>query len=257
LHGPTEVNLSQIANKSGFPEFDFNRDALLLDIDGTIIDIAQTPEAVVVPESLRLSLSRVRERLGGALALISGRTLAAIDELFAPLKFAAAGAHAAELRLDPDGEVRRCAVPLTAVERAAFAAVTKFDPRLRIEDKVYTFAVHYRNAPELENEVIAMMQHAAANLGEDLRILFGKAVVEVKTRGFNKGTGLRHIMKHKPFLGRRPVFFGDDITDADALAVLPEFSGDGISVGRFLPGAGFEVSSPDQVRLWLAELASG
>jgi trehalose 6-phosphate phosphatase len=176
--------------------------------------------------------------------------------LFVPLKFTAAGAHAAELRLDPDGEVRRCGVPLTPVEKAAFAAVTKLDPRLRIEDKVYTLAVHYRNALELEDQVIALMREQVAKLREDLRILCGKAVVEVKTRGFNKGTGLRQIMEHPPFRGRRPIFFGDDVTDEDALAVLPEFSGLGISVGRLLPGEELQVSSPRVVRLWLARVSA-
>ena len=84
----------------GFPPVDFERDALFLDIDGTMIDIAPTPESVVVPESLKLSLTRLREHLGGALAVISGRTLSAIDELFAPVKYAAAGAHGAEIRPD-------------------------------------------------------------------------------------------------------------------------------------------------------------
>ena len=257
MRGPTDSDLShKITGDSVLPALDWSRDALLLDVDGTIIDIAPTPEAVVVPESLKLSLSRVRERLGGALALISGRTLAAIDELFVPLKFTAAGAHAAELRLDPDGEVKRCGVPLTPVEKAAFAAVTKLDPRLRIEDKVYTLAVHYRNALEFEDQVIALMREQVTKLREDLRILCGKAVVEVKTRGFNKGTGLRQIMEHPPFRGRRPIFFGDDVTDEDALAVVPEFSGLGISVGRLLPGAGFQVSSPQAVRLWLARLSA-
>ncbi|HEX3651419.1 MAG TPA: trehalose-phosphatase [Rhizomicrobium sp.] len=239
------------------PSLDLMRDALFLDIDGTMIDIAPTPEAVVVPESLKLSLSRLREALGGALALISGRTLGAIDELFAPLKFTAAADHAAEIRLQPAGRVKHCAAPLSSAEKAAFAPVVKLDPRLRIEDKVYTLAVHYRLAPELGDTVIAAMRDTAAELHESLRVLCGKAVVEVKRHGFNKGTGLREIMLHPPFAGRRPIFLGDDVTDEDALAVLPEFSGLGISVGRLLPGATRQISSPAEVRLWLAQLVAG
>jgi trehalose 6-phosphate phosphatase len=239
----------------GFPDLDPAGDALFLDIDGTLIDIAPTPEAVDVPESLKLSLSRVREQLGGALALVSGRTLSAIDALFAPLKFTAAGAHAAELRLDPHGEVTHHAAPLTSAEKAAFAEIARLDPRIRIEDKVYTLAMHYRLAPEREDEIGRWVAEHVATLREDLRILHGKFVVEVKTRGFNKGTGIRQIMAHPPFAGRRPIFLGDDVTDEDALAVLPEFSGLGISVGRLLPGAAWQVGSPADVRAWLARLA--
>jgi trehalose 6-phosphate phosphatase len=238
------------------PSLDFARDALFLDIDGTIVDIAPTPEAVVVPESLKLSLSRLREELSGALALISGRTLGAIDELFTPLKFTAAADHAAEIRLEPGGDVKHRAAPLSSAEKAAFAAIARLDPRLRIEDKVYTLAIHYRLVPELGDAVIAAMQDTAAKLDENLRVLCGKAVVEVKRSGFNKGTGLREIMQHPPFAGRRPVFFGDDVTDEDALAMLSKFSGLGISVGQVLPGAVRQTSSPAEVRRWLAELVA-
>jgi len=243
--------------EAGLPSLDLGRDALFLDIDGTIIDIAPTPEAVVVPESLKLSLSRLREALGGALALISGRTLGAIDELFTPLKFTAAADHAAEIRIEPGGDVKHCGAPLTPVEKAAFAPIAKLDPRLRIEDKVYTLAIHYRLVPELGDIVIAAVQETVAKLHENLRVLNGKAVVEVKRPGFNKGTGLREIMQHPPFAGRRPVFFGDDVTDEDALAMLSKFSGLGISVGQLLPGAARQVSSPAEVRRWLAELVAG
>ena len=246
-HGPKRPD--------GFPAIDFSTDALFLDVDGTLIDIAATPESVVVPESLKLSLTRLRQSLDGALAVISGRTLSAIDELFAPVKFAAASAHGAEVRARPDGEVERCAPILGVAERAALASVAKLDPRLRVEDKVYTVAIHYRLAPELEDTVIAAVEADVGKLQENLRILRGKAVVEVKPRGFNKGTGLCELMKDAPFAGRRPIFFGDDVTDQDAMAALPQFGGLGISVGQRLVGATREVSCSAEVRRWLAELA--
>jgi trehalose 6-phosphate phosphatase len=239
----------------GFPAVDFDGDALFLDIDGTLIDIAPTPESVVVPESLKLSLTRMREKLGGALAVISGRTLSAIDELFAPVKFAAAGAHGAEIRLRPDGEVERRAPILGSAEKAALAEIVKLDPRLRMEDKVYTVAIHYRLAPELEDTVLAAVQSDVGKLHENLRIMRGKAVIEVKHHGFNKGTGLCELMKRAPFASRRPIFLGDDTTDQDAMAVLPQFGGFGISVGQRLAGADRQVSSPAEVRRWLAGLA--
>src|SRR5205823_1448070 len=187
-------------------------------------------------------LTRVREHLGGALAVVSGRTLSAIDELFAPVKYAAAGAHGAEIRVSPNGGVDRCAPILGVAEKATLAAIAKLDPRLRLEDKVYTIAIHYRSAPELEQTVIDTVTKIVEELKEeDLSVLCGKAVVEVKPRGFNKGTGLSHLMKHSPFAGRRPIFFGDDITDEDAMAALPQFGGLGISVGQHLTGAAGQV----------------
>jgi trehalose 6-phosphate phosphatase len=239
----------------GFPAVDFSGDALFLDIDGTLIDIAPTPESVMVPESLKLSLVRVREQLAGALAVISGRTLSAIDDLFAPVKFAAAGAHGAEIRLGPNGEVERYAPILGSADKAALAEIVKLDPRLRLEDKVYTMAIHYRLAPELEDAVFEAVKREVGKLQENLRILRGKAVIEVKHRGFNKGTGLCELMKHFPFAGRRPIFLGDDTTDQDAMEVMPHFAGLGISVGQRLAGAHRQVSSPAEVRRWLAGLA--
>jgi trehalose 6-phosphate phosphatase len=253
--GPETTSTSGSGNSQALPQLDAQRDALILDIDGTIIDIAPTPESVIVPESLKLNLSRLCARMGGALALSSGRTIAAIDELFAPLKFVAADCHGAELRLDPHGPLQRCAAPLSSAEKAAFADIGKLDPRIRTEDKVYTFAIHYRSVPELEDTLFAMVNTRVHELESNLEVLSGKAVIEIKEPGFNKGTGLRHIMKDAPFAGRRPIFLGDDVTDEDAFAVLPEFSGVGISVGRLLPGASGTVRSPADVRDWLARMA--
>lgn len=234
------------------PALDFAADALLLDIDGTLIDIAPTPEAVFVPESLKLHLSELRTRLQGAVALISGRTLAAIDELFAPLKFVAAGCHGAELRLEPDGQILRPAPMLTTAERAEIAEVAKLDPRLRLEDKHYTMAIHYRSAPELENMLFGAVNALVAKLPANIEVLCGKDVIEIKIAGFDKGTGLEAIMQSSPFTGRRPIFLGDDTTDEDAFAALPDFGGLGISVGRLLPGARACVRAPRDVRHWLA-----
>lgn len=241
---------------SPLPPLDPAHDALFLDIDGTLLDIAPTPEAVDVPESLKLSLTRVREEFGGALALVSGRTLADIDGLFAPLKFTAAGTHAGELRMKPGGPVEHGAKPLTAAEKAVFAEIAKLDAGLLLEDKIYTLAIHYRNVPALETTIIAKVHEQVEKLRADLRVLCGKLVVEVKRHGFNKGIGLRRIMAQPPFAGRRPIFLGDDVTDEDAFAVLPEFDGIGISVGRLLPGAAGMVGTPADVRAWLAGLAA-
>lgn len=243
------------ASRRGFPSIDLARDALLLDIDGTIVDIAPTPDAVVVPESLKVSLGQLRKKLDGALALVTGRTLVATDELFAPLKFAAVGCHGAELCTASGGKIEQIARPLSPAEKAAFAEAAKFDPRIRVEDKHYTLAIHYRLVPELENEMFGFVNGTLQRLGADLEVVLGKAVIELKPPGVTKGTGIEHIMTAAPFAGRRPIFFGDDTTDEDAFAVLPKLKGIGVSVGRLLPGADRCVSSPKDVRNWLAQLA--
>src|ERR1043166_286029 len=236
------------------PALDRARDALFLDIDGTIVDIAPTPEAVCVPESLKRDLSRLNALLDGAVALVSGRTLASVDALFAPIELSAVGCHGAEIRRRPESKIESRGEPLPAPIKAAFADIGKLDPRIRLEDKHYTFAIHYRRAPELENEVFGMVNAKLNALDRELEVMCGKAVIEIKSSGFNKGTGLHDLMQYEPFAGRRPVFFGDDTTDEDAFARLPEFGGVGISVGRSLPGASSFVRSPLDVRHWLAEL---
>lgn len=252
----TGNTLQHLDTGGALPNLAVAEDALFLDIDGTIIDIAPTPESVVVPESLKLSLSRLQEMLGGALAVSSGRTIPSIDELFHPLKLIASGCHGAEIRLDPPGKFERLATPMSSAEKAALAQIAKIDPRLRTEDKIYTFAIHYRSAPELQNQLTAMVNQWLTRAGRDLEIIFGKMVIEIKPPGFNKGTGLRYMMQHAPFAGRRPIFLGDDTTDEDALAVLPEFGGIGISVGlRRLPEASAKVDCPGEVRRWLGRMA--
>jgi trehalose 6-phosphate phosphatase len=239
------------------PALDRARDALFLDIDGTIVDIAPTPDAVCVPESLKRNLSRLNSLLEGAIALVSGRTLASIDELLAPIKLAAVGCHGAEIRRQPGDKIETHGEPLSASIKAAFADTTKLDPRIRLEDKHYTFAIHYRRAPELENVLFGMVNARLSTLDANLEVICGKAVIEIKEPGFNKGTGLMELMSRAPFHGRRPIYFGDDSTDEDAFAVLAGLKGLGISVGRLLPGAASCVSSPADVREWLARSVEG
>ncbi|MBZ0148988.1 MAG: trehalose-phosphatase, partial [Pseudorhodoplanes sp.] len=127
-----------------------------------------------------------------------------------------------------------------------------------VEDKDYSIALHYRLAPQLGGQVMdavaAIYDRAGVNSFE---ILPGKSVVEIKPRGFNKGVGLKYLMRHAPFAGRRPVFVGDDTTDHAAFAVLPDFKGIGYSVGGIVPGASFNFDGPKDVRLWLEDMSRG
>jgi trehalose 6-phosphate phosphatase len=235
---------------------DLHHFAILLDVDGTLLDIAPTPQEVWVPPSLRETLFRMRRQLDGALALVSGRPLADLDHLFAPLQLPAIGGHGAEMRLAADGEaVARRAMPLHPRFRERLKIVAARHRGIIVEDKEYSLALHYRLAPKEGLALAHDVRHECRDWGDPLiEVLSGKAVMEIKHRGFNKGTAVRELMTHPPFAGRSPIFIGDDKTDEDAFAVMPEFSGIAISVGRRFPGVQDCFNSPTAVRQWLEQL---
>jgi trehalose 6-phosphate phosphatase len=237
---------------------DVRRTALLLDVDGTLLDIATTPTGVVVPERLRPTLRNLLALTGGAVALVSGRTIDMLDRLFAPLKLPTIGGHGAEMRLSAEGPVVKCHPPdLSDALRERLHALATLDPRLLVEDKLHSIAVHYRLALQrqafIENEIAAIV--ASDNEGE-IEILSGKAVIEVKPRHFNKGSAVSELMTYRPFADRTPLFIGDDTTDESVFAILPAFSGLGFSVGSPMEGAKGVFPSPAHVRSWLAKVAS-
>lgn len=230
--------------------------AFLLDIDGTILDLAPTPHEVRVPDCLRQTLKRLDQLTGNSLALVSGRPLEDIDRIFAPLRLAAIGGHGAELRISKDAAAIDTAVPLPAELRLQIEAIAALGKGLQFEDKGYSVALHYRLAPELKDTVEQAVGAVCAKVPDGiLEVLQGKAVVEVKRMGFEKGTAVRELMRYPPFAGRRPVFLGDDITDETVFAVLPEWNGIGLSVGRKFLGAADWFATPREVRKWLAEIS--
>jgi trehalose 6-phosphate phosphatase len=251
---PRPVNPAR--SEGDLPPIDRSRTALFLDIDGTLLDIAHRPDAVDVPGDLPCDLVRLNRCLGGALALVSGRPLAEIDQLFAPLRLSAVGCHGAEIRAAMEEGIST-ADPLPETLRARLAALARRDPAIISEDKLYSFALHYRAVPELGPDLHAGVRAIAADCGlGSVELMNGKCVVELKSRGFNKGTGLRALMAIPPFKGRKPVYVGDDMTDQDALRVVPEFGGFGIGVGRALAGVGFVFDVPEDVRSWLGNIAA-
>lgn len=231
--------------------------AILLDVDGTIIDIASTPRQVWVPPVLGRTLSTLLKRTSGALALVSGRSLADLDLLFAPLALPIIGGHGAEIRRTPDGPVdRHRARPLDDDLKRRFAAIKSAGQGILVEDKGYGLALHYRLAPELEQTVCDRVSAICSELpAGTIEVLPGKAVIEIKPVGFNKGSAVRELMQQKPFVGRRPIFIGDDRTDEAVFAVLPQLDGIGFSVGRMVPGVRGHFDAPEDVRLWLQGLA--
>lgn len=237
---------------------DLSRRAILLDIDGTLLDIAPTPREVVVPPGLTETLTRVRDRLDGALALVSGRPMAEIDEFFAPFKFVAVGGHGAEFRPVADGPVMAGrAAPLDPQFRERLKQIAAFYPGVIVEDKGYSIALHYRQVPKDGVRLIHDVKHAHESWADhSYELLFGKAVLEIKHAHFNKGSGVRDLMTYSPFRGRAPIFIGDDLTDEDAFDVMPEFKGDAISVSRKLPRIEKHFDSPAEVRHWLGLLSA-
>jgi trehalose 6-phosphate phosphatase len=232
--------------------------AVLLDIDGTILDIAPTPGAVIVSASLRETLTRLSRETGGALALVSGRSLHDIDRLFAPPLLPAIGGHGAEIRFSPhDAGGSEHAQALNGDMRERLAELADA-PGVLVEDKGYSLAVHYRLAPEQEGRVKEAVAAIKADWPEEpIEVLPGKSVVEIKPAAFHKGAAIRELMQHEPFAGRRPIFIGDDVTDESAFAVMPEFKGMGFSVGRRAPGTAYCFAAPSDVRRWLEHLSDG
>jgi trehalose 6-phosphate phosphatase len=234
--------------------FSLARDAFLLDVDGTILDIAPTPEAVRLPASLRETLARLQR--DAAVALVSGRAVAALDTLFAPLVLPAIGAHGAEWRPQMEGPVESRRPTLAEEVKRAFRESIADLPRVRIEDKAYTIAFHYRSAPERKNDLENRLKRIVASFPE-LKLLHGKSVIELKARDFDKGEAILDLMRTPAFADRRPVFLGDDTTDEDAFAAVRELGGVGISVGRPMPDTELMLPNPRAARLWLAALVAG
>jgi trehalose 6-phosphate phosphatase len=237
---------------------DFSRFALLLDVDGTLLDIAPTPQAVYVPPALRQSLAALRARLGGALALVSGRLISDLDGLFTPLRLPVVGGHGAELRPHGEGDtIDQRAYALEPRLRAELAAIAKRHEGVLFEDKGSSIALHYRAVPKQGVSLSHDVKHAFEAWNDpSIELLTGKAVLEIKHRGYNKGTGVRELMSLAPFNGRRPIYVGDDKTDEFAFAVMPEFDGVAVSVGRRISWVEHCIESPTEVRAWLEHLSA-
>lgn len=213
--------------------------ALFLDVDGTLLDIPTTPDAVVVPAALRAALARLAVRLDGALALVSGRPIADLDQLFAPLRLAAAGGHGAQWRLARNAPIESTPGDgLPEALRETLVALARRHPGVLVEDKGHSIALHYRSAPAardaLEEALAALLATPAAR---GLCVLPGKMVFEVLAGGFDKAQAVQRFVAVPPFTGRTPVFIGDDVTDAPALALMPQLGGLALAIGWPLPGA--------------------
>jgi trehalose 6-phosphate phosphatase len=220
--------------------------AVFLDFDGTLVDIAAQPEAVVVPAGLLDTLAALQDYLDGAIGVVSGRPIEQIDLFLKPLQLPAAGVHGAERR-GADGRLHLVPTPpLRAVEAAA-AALAARPPALRREVKRGSVALHYRQAPELEQACVETLQQAVAD-SPGLTLLRGKMVVEAKPGGATKGRAIEEFMLEAPFAGRTPLFVGDDTTDEVGFSTVQRLGGMGIKVGEGASVAWQRVPTPSHFR---------
>ncbi len=232
--------------------------AYFLDFDGTLVDIAATPDAVEVAASLRSTLADLFRATGGATAVVSGRPAAEIEAFLAPTRLAVAGLHGAERRSRPEGPLERSATarPFAAALLAELAALPRQHPGVIVEDKGLATALHYRGAPAAEAACVALAERCVAEDPAYWHLLQGKSVVEIKPRRIDKGDAVRRFAAQPPFAGRRPVFVGDDVTDEDGFAAALQAGGLAVAIGP--PPAGrptaatFRLADPRALLLWLA-----
>ena len=227
--------------------------AYFLDVDGTLLELALTPDAVAVDAALPKLLETLHRRAGGALALVSGRALADLDRRVGATQVPRAGQHGLERR-DAAGRVWLHAAP-PAGKRGLLAALAPVLARhgdLVLEDKGLTLALHYRRAPMLGAYVHRLLSRLAAEAGTGLQLQTGKRVVELKPAGIDKGTAVVEYLAEPPFQGRRPVFVGDDATDEHAFAVVNARGGISVKVGSGATCARYRLSDVPAVRTWLA-----
>lgn len=226
----------------------FDRAALMLDMDGTLVELAPTPDAVVVPPGLPETLVTLRDTLGGALAIVTGRPIETVDRLFQDAPGAVAGEHGGAIRRSFTSPVERPPLPAPpdAWLQEAEQLVARF-PGALLERKARGFALHYRLAPEAETVFYAAMR-AMVESDPHFQLLPSHKLWEIRPVGADKGGAVLQLMQCPPFAGRIPVFIGDDVTDED-----------GMREARKLGGAGFRVDAaftdPEGVRAWLRRSA--
>ncbi|MEM8547101.1 MAG: trehalose-phosphatase [Pseudomonadota bacterium] len=234
------------------PTLTLNDTALFLDVDGTLVELVDDPAAVLVAPQLVATLRLLSTRLSGALALVSGRELVSLDQIFAPELFPAAGAHGAEIRLAGAGETL---TTTQAFPENAWAALAHFADGLDgilVERKHGAAALHFRQRPDLAEDCRLLATSIVESIGSSFRLIAGKMVYEIAPSAHDKGRAINTFLEFAPFKGRTPVFVGDDITDEDGFAAVTQCSGTGVIVGeRSDTQATFALPDVTAVHAWL------
>jgi trehalose 6-phosphate phosphatase len=226
--------------------------AYFFDIDGTLVDIAPTPWEVRLEREVLELILRLHAATGGALALISGRSIADVDSVLHGTKLPVAGQHGIERR-DRKGLVTRHTFPREKLDapRAQLVEIAARHQGLLLEDKELSLAMHYRLQPALGSYVHRLMRTVQAEIGADYTVQLGKRIVELKPSGKDKGQAVMEFMDEAPFHGRLPVFVGDDTTDEHGFAVVNELGGHSIKVGGGRSRARWRLRDVEAVRSWL------
>lgn len=232
--------------------------AYFLDLDGTLIEFAEHPEAVLVEQALPELIGDLHRASGGAVAVVSGRLISDLQARLGLRTVPLAGLHGLERR-DASGRLWLHAAPPEAkcALQAVLAPVLARHPGLLLEDKGLTLALHYRRAPQLGSTVHRLMRRLLASAGGDLVLQQGKYVVELRPGGFDKGTAIAEYLAEPPFAGRRPVFIGDDVTDEAGFACVNAVDGISIKVGNGPSAARHRLPDVTAVRHWLGQAMKG
>jgi trehalose 6-phosphate phosphatase len=231
------------------------RTGLFLDVDGTLTDFAAMPDAVRIDDAMLETLARLHTLLGGAIALISGRSIGQLDSLFQPLRLPAAGIHGFERR-NANGIVFRPTggADVLVPVRSKLRTLVADHEGLLLEEKDHAIALHFRGAPQASAIALALLESAATDLGDAYEIIEGSMVYELKPSGWNKATAISGFMHEPPFAGCVPVFLGDDLTDFDGFAAVRGHGGFDVAVG-YRVSARWHLSDPGAVHAWLSQLA--
>ncbi len=229
--------------------------ALFLDVDGCLLDFADAPDAVTVPHTLRDTLSSLSRKLHGAVALVSGRSLASIDRLFAPLQLPASGLHGSEQRSAQRNVPAPPAPPALRAIREEAADMVLAYPGALVEDKGAALGLHWRAAPQAADALRAFADVALPRL-PGYCLQHGDSVVELRPAASDKGSAILSLLDEAPFRGRVPVFIGDDVTDESGFAIVNAHGGLSVLVGKREPSAAhYGLADPEAVRRWLAAIA--
>ena len=227
--------------------------ALFLDVDGTLTPLMDRPEDVQLTENVISLIEKLNQRLQGALAVVSGRAIDNLTPLLSPLDIAMAGQHGAERR-DQYGH-HQSDIPQSLVDhvRDALHEFAEQHTGLSIENKGGSLALHYRNAPEMHTRAREYIDDLLADCDGQMTAHEGKCVIELRTSSDHKGDAIRAFMDKPPFVGRIPVFLGDDVTDEDGFGTIIELDGLTIKVGEGETCATYWLEGPEQVAQWLSD----
>ncbi|MEO1199702.1 MAG: trehalose-phosphatase, partial [Pseudomonadota bacterium] len=233
------------------PAIDFDRMALFLDFDGTLVDFAERPDLVQLEDSAKSAIAALQQSLSGALAVVTGRDIAAVDHFLAPLTVPVAGVHGLARR-DADGRLFQIKVDQSALDHltARLGGFAAKNPGLLVERKSASVALHYRRAETLGLDCKAEMAEAIADL-DGFILLQGHCVVEARSDRADKGRAIAAFLNEPPFTGRVPVFAGDDVTDEDGFAVVNDNNGLSIKIGPESSAARYRFATRGAFQDWL------